>query len=83
MAGTEAGKEAIWIRRLYSEICMSAIIRVDNQSAVRLAKNQIHHECTKHIDIRHHFIRECVDMGRIELEYIKAEDNTTDVLTKA
>ena len=62
---------------------MSAIIRVDNQSALKLAKNQIPYERTNHIDIRHHFIRKFVDMGRIELEYIKSEDNTTDVLTKA
>ena len=55
---------AIWLRRLLSELnCpqqKSTEVRIDNKSAIELAKNPVHHERSKHIDVRFHFIREHV-----------------------
>ena len=92
MACTESCKKAIWIKRLYNEICLLSessisppipqLIRIDNQSALKLAKNPIQHGQTKHIDIWHHFIRKCVENSIVHLEYVKSEENTADVLTK-
>jgi hypothetical protein len=56
---------------------------VDNQSAIALSKNPIFHERSKHIDVRYHYIRECVDEGRIIIVYIATEEQLTDILTKA
>ena len=56
------------------------MIYIDNSGAISLALR--HHDHTKHIDVRHHLIREAIEEGRIELQYIKTEDNTADLLTK-
>ena len=87
MAITEADKEAIWIQSLYSEITGKEhklqIIPVDNQGAMKLAKNPQFHNRTKHIDIRYHFIRETIESDLVELQYVQTEDNIADILTKA
>jgi hypothetical protein len=58
-------------------------IRVDNMSAIALAKNLVFHDRSKHIDIRYHYIRECVERGRIVIDYIATEVQLGDILTKA
>ena len=55
----------------------------DNQSAIALSKSNVHHARTKHIDIRHHFIRECVEAETIALKYVPTADNVADIFTKA
>jgi hypothetical protein len=51
----------IWLRRLLQEVKFPQLeateIRVDNKSAFDLAKNPVHHERSKHIDVRFHSIR--------------------------
>lgn len=54
----------------------------DSQSAIHLAKNQVHHARTKHIDVRYHFIRDVVEEGHIFLTKVHTDDNSTDILTK-
>ena len=56
---------------------------VDNHSAIALSRNPVFHDRSKHIDVRYHFIRECVDEGRIVLSYTETEQQLADVLTKA
>jgi len=56
---------------------------VDNQSAIALSRNPVFHDRSKHIDVRYHFIRECVDEGGIVLSYTETEQQLADVLTKA
>ena len=58
-------KEVLWMRSLLKElgfpqINSPTIIKQDNQLSIALAYNPIYHGRTKHIDISHHFIRECV-----------------------
>jgi hypothetical protein len=54
----------------------------DNESAIKIAHNPVQHTRTKHIDIRHHFIREHVSSGDIELSYVATKDNLADIFTK-
>lgn len=54
-----------------------------NQSVIKLAKNPVFHAKTKHIESRHHFIRERVLEGDTELKYIHTEENIADLLTKS
>ena len=54
----------------------------DNQGCIALAKKPVHHKRTKHIDVRHHFIREKVEMGIIELRYLPTGEMVADALTK-
>jgi hypothetical protein len=56
---------------------------MDNQLAITLSKNSIFHERSKHIDVRYHYIRECVDEGRIIIDYRVTEEQVADILTKA
>lgn len=61
---------------------MDTHLSCDNQGAVKLAKNPIFHAKTKHIEAKHHFIRERVLEGEISLKYIHTDDNPADLLTK-
>ena len=56
---------------------------VDNQSAITLIKNTGHHNRTKHIDTRYHFIRQCVEDKKIEIMFIQTEDQLADMFIKA
>ena len=57
-------------------------IYIDNQSAIALAKNPVYHERSKHIDTRHHFIREHVKNKEVELISCKTNDQIADIFTK-
>jgi hypothetical protein len=59
------------------------IILADNQGAIKLSKNPQHHNRTKHIDVRYHFIRKSCQDGLIELAYIPTTEMVADILTKS
>ena len=86
MALTAAAKEALWLRRLCKELGFeqeSVKINCDSQSAIALAKNHVHHERTKHIDTKYHFIRDVVEDGSVTLSKIHTSKNPAYFLTKA
>jgi hypothetical protein len=56
---------------------------VDNKSAIELSKNPVHHDRSKHIDTRYHFIRECIENGVVDVDHIGTDDQLADILTKA
>jgi hypothetical protein len=58
-------------------------LRVDNKSALALAKNPVFHERSKHIHIKYHLIRSCLDKESIKAGYINTEDQLADFLTKS
>ena len=85
MVVIEAIKEAIWLHGLVEDLGIyqeHVSVFCDSQSAIYLAKNQVHHSRTKHIDVRFHFIREIIDEGDILLKKIRTADNPADMLTK-
>ena len=55
---------------------------VDNQPAIALAKNPILHDRSKHIDVKFHFLRDCVDEGQIVIEFVETGRQLADVLIK-
>ena len=61
----------------------AAVLNVDNKSAISLSKNPVFHDRNKHIDLRYHFIRECVEDGRINIDYVNTANQLADILTKA
>ncbi|KAJ3701279.1 hypothetical protein LUZ61_004984 [Rhynchospora tenuis] len=77
---------AIWLRKLLKDMNFArdqpTEIRVDNKSAIELAKNPVHHERSKHIDIRFHFIREHVKDGDVELTHVASREQVADIFTK-
>ncbi len=54
----------------------------DNQSSIKLVKNHVYHARTKHIEIEHHYIRECVAARDVEVAYIAPTKQAVDMLTK-
>jgi len=54
----------------------------DNTSAVNLTKNPTLHSKTKHIEINHHFIRDHIQKGDIEIMFVKIENQLADLFTK-
>ena len=79
--------EVVWIIAFLSELGFSIPTPVpvyyDNSSAKDLAHNPVHHERTKHIDIRYHRIREFILDGTISLYYVPTQDNPADIFTKS
>ena len=85
MAVAEATKEALWLTGLVKELGIEqggVQLHCDGQSAIYLAKNQVYHARTKHIDVRFHKIRELITSGQILLQKIHTSENTADMLTK-
>lgn len=81
-----ATQEAMYLRRFSSVFGIkpgSVVIFSDSQSAIELTKNPVNHTRSKHIDIKHHFVREKLASGIIELLYIATDDNVADCFTKA
>lgn len=56
---------------------------IDNKSAIDLANNPVFHGRRKHIDVCYHFIRECVDLGKIVIRHVISKKQSADILTKA
>nr|GEY95793.1 zinc finger, CCHC-type [Tanacetum cinerariifolium] len=69
MAATAAACQALWLKRLLTELTgceeKRITLKVENVSAIALVRNPVFHGRSKHIDIRYHFIRECVENGHI------------------
>ncbi|GKF98997.1 hypothetical protein Tco_0297780, partial [Tanacetum coccineum] len=54
----------------------------DNKGAIDLSKNPVQHSRAKHIEIRHHFLRDNVQKRNISIEKVSSEGNIADILTK-
>ena len=87
MAATSAACQAIWLANLVKELTGQHVepitLFVDNKSAIALMKNPVFHGRSKHINIRFHFIRECVEQGKIIVEHVNSKDQRADLFTKA
>lgn len=86
IALTSTIQEGIWLQQLAREInypLLPTTIYCDNQSAKLLATSSGFKDRTKHIDIRHHFIREKIQNNIVKVNYINTNENLADVLTKA
>ncbi len=87
IATSKASKELVWIDRLLEELCQpdiySILLHCDNQVSIALAKNPENHQRTKHIDVRHHYIRDKEKNGTITITYLPTEQMIAYSLTKA
>ena len=86
VALSAATQEAIWLRRLLTDVGESLedpiVINEDNQGAIPMAKNPVGHARTKHIDICYHLVREGVQNGAIILKYVATGEMIADILMK-
>ncbi|XP_066323684.1 uncharacterized protein [Miscanthus floridulus] len=87
MAGIAGACQAMWLVRLLGDITgdkvQPSLLKMDNQSAIALSRNPVLHDRSKHIDTKFHFIRECVEAGKIYVDHVSTEEQLADVLTKS
>ena len=87
IAAATASCQGVWLARLLGELrgeeAGTVILKIDNQSAIQLSRNPVFHDQSKHIDVKFHYIRECVEEGRVEVEPIDTKAQLADILTKA
>jgi hypothetical protein len=87
MAGAAGACQAVWLVLLLGDITgvkvQPPLLKMDNQSAIALSKNPVLHDRSKHIDIKFHFIRECVENGKIYVDHVNTEEQLADILTKS
>jgi hypothetical protein len=82
---SDCTQEAMFTQSLLEELTgerKKAIIYEDNLGAIYLLKNQQISPRTKHIDIRHHYMRDLHQEGRIDVRFVRSEDNPADIETK-
>jgi hypothetical protein len=86
MALASAVREALWLRSLFSELDsipnLPTHISVDNHGTICFAENSGFHARSKHIDVRHHFIREKLASHEVSVSYCPTSENTADLFTK-
>ncbi|CAL8999958.1 unnamed protein product [Prunus brigantina] len=78
--------QLLWMRQMLEDYGLTQscfLIYCDNMSAIDISKNPVQHSRTKHIDIRHHFIRDRVEDKILSLEFVPFEKQLADILTKA
>lgn len=91
MQMTQAAKEIKWFSNLFKElkeISLSiyyqptTIMFCDNRSAIELSKNDLYHDRTKHIDLRYHFIRDCIKDNLFTIIHVPTTEQQADIFTK-
>ncbi|BAT96031.1 hypothetical protein VIGAN_10003800 [Vigna angularis var. angularis] len=86
IAGSFATCQGVWIKELMEELKMPMEkpiqLKIDNISAINLAKNPVSHGRSKHIEVKFHFLRDMVNKERIALVYCKTEVQLADLFTK-
>ena len=91
MAIASAAQETIWMRQFLTELfhlnldinnIYSCTILTDNTSAAQIAKHDVSHDRTKHIDIRYHFIRDYLQEGWYDLQWVSTDHQLADIFTK-
>jgi Reverse transcriptase (RNA-dependent DNA polymerase) len=82
----EVVKEVLYLKMLIEEIGFKVetpiTINVDNQSSIQISENDIHHDRTKHIDIKFYFIRNLIDTGIIKPKWVSTHNQLADIFTK-
>ena len=58
-------------------------ILINNKSAIQLVRNPVFHDRSNHIETRFHFIRECVENGKVAVDHIGTADQLAGILTKS
>lgn len=86
MSACDVIKEIMWIKQLLCEMKCEVntpiIVNIDNQSAMKIAENDIDHGRTKHIDIKYHFIKQHIKDKTIQLKWVSTQSQIADILTK-
>ena len=86
VAAASCCAQLLWIKQQLNDFCIGTgciPIYCNNTSAINISKNSCQHKRTKHIDIRHHFLRDNVENGLISMNFCSTGNQIADIFTKA
>jgi hypothetical protein len=85
MALSDCSHQVSWIRSIFLELGMRlgpTPIYADNQGSIFIGSNPVQEIRTKHIDVKYHYLHECIVVKKIVLYHVPTEYNTADIFTK-
>lgn len=86
VALAETCQEVVWLRRLLDDFGegkqQATLINEDNQGCLSFARSERSSKRSKHIETKHHFVRDLCDKGEVVLQYCPTDQMTADILTK-
>ena len=86
MSFSRATSQALWMSKFFTEIGLPTprpiLIHADNNGSISHSLNNKNHRRTKHIDVRHHFVKDHVKCGNVTFQYILSSENIADLFTK-
>ncbi|KAK2442880.1 putative mitochondrial protein [Trifolium repens] len=86
VAAGSSCSQLVWMKQMLKEYDVeqdALTLYCDNMSAINISKNPVQHSKTKHIDIRHHYIRDLVENKIVILEHVGTKEQIADIFTKA
>jgi len=87
VAAAAAACQGVWLSHLIADLLgrkeTPVKLLMDNMSAIALSRNPVHHDRSKHIDTKYHFIHECIEDGRVEVDHVGTAGQLADIFTKA
>ena len=82
-----AACQGIWLSRLIADMLgtkeATVKLLMDNMFAIALSRNPVHHERSKNIDTKYHFLRECIEEGKVEVDHIGTAEQLANIFTKS
>ena len=85
MALSDTARQIMWIKSLLGELgydLKHIPINADNQGSIFIGSNPVQERQTKHIDIRYHYIHECIKNEDVSVFFIEGKENPADMFTK-
>ena len=86
LAVSAASQEVMFLRALMHDLGFeqlnATVLFEDNNGCIDLANNPVGHKRSKHIDVRHHYIRNLINAGKLQLKYLSTAEMVADIMTK-
>jgi hypothetical protein len=85
MALSDCSRQVSWIRTIFLELGMRLgpiLVYADNQGSIFIGSNPVQEIPTKHVDVKYHYVHECIAVKKIVLYHVPTKDNTADIFTK-
>jgi len=82
---SDTSHQLVWVRNLFSELGIELApipLYGDNQGTIFITSNLVQEKRSKHIDLRYHYIRDVVQLDKVELFFIEGTQNPVDMFTK-
>ena len=85
MVLSDCSQQVSWVHNIFYKLGMSLgpfLVYGDNQGSIFIGSNPVQEIRTKHIDVKYHYVRECIGKKKIDMFFVPSEDNTADIFTK-